>query len=377
MTRSISVGCNIRRSSSFASFWVILDGRTSFGSWTPVGQFSSPFLLFRRVSSSALIVKMDRLSVSISAFPAWKSDTCSPNWNMIACTLSIALNKLDAIALFFKPFPHSVSFDFQNSMLSIFHIHLSIGGHSATLVSGTMSTPVTSLLNRTVHQPDKTTLARDDCPLPFVVVSFLLSSNLATYSKRSLRLIVSFFMLNIKLLMTYWTICWSEHWLLIGKWIKCLWALVKVYSCGQANSSIFLSTQTLAPNCAKCHRIVILTSLQCLMSSTGWIENVKLHWGAKNWPFQHYGARRGRNDGYWIIYYYRGYWKPLEGFWGQMQQKSASSDSIMFATPLSLKLSWNPAQAVVQTQYNNWMDPHGLLSCFMSLTKMMSYQTER
>src|SRR5258708_11569907 len=122
---------------------------------------------------------------------------------MIACTLSIALNKSDAIALFFKPFPHSVSFDFQNSMLSIFCIHLSIGGHSATLVSGTVSTPVTSSLNRTVHQPDKTTLARDDCLLPFVVVSFLLSSNLATYSKRSLRLIVSFFMLNIELLMTY------------------------------------------------------------------------------------------------------------------------------------------------------------------------------
>src|SRR5260221_2534681 len=91
---------------------------------------------------------------------------------MIVCALSIALNKSDAIALFFKPFPHSVSFDFQNSMLSIFHIHSSIGGHSAMLVSGTMSTPVTSSLNRIVHQPDKTTLARDDCPSAFVVVSF-------------------------------------------------------------------------------------------------------------------------------------------------------------------------------------------------------------
>src|SRR5258708_26293796 len=119
---------------------------------------------------------------------------------MIACALSIALNKSDAIALFFKPFPHSVSFDFQNSMLSIFCIHSSIGGHSATLVSGTVSTPVTSSLNQTVHRPDKKTLARHDCPSPFVVDSFLFSSNLATYSKMSLQISVTVFMLNIQIL---------------------------------------------------------------------------------------------------------------------------------------------------------------------------------
>src|SRR5260370_39705435 len=103
--------------------------------------------------------------------------------------LSIGLNNSDAVVLCFGPFPHSVSFAFQNWASIMLHIHTSLGAHCAALVSGFTSTSSVSMssvsANLMVHQLDNVALSLDS-PLLFIVALVVLGSNLVTYPKESL-----------------------------------------------------------------------------------------------------------------------------------------------------------------------------------------------
>src|SRR5260370_40907254 len=91
---------------------------------------------------------------------------------------SIDLNNSDAMVLSFRPFPHVLSFAFQNWASPILDIHLSLGGQCTTLVSDfvltssvSMSSVLTSsaLANLMVHWLDNAAFVSHDSPLLFTV----------------------------------------------------------------------------------------------------------------------------------------------------------------------------------------------------------------
>ena len=174
------IACRIRR---WASRFVILDGKTLFGSGTPDGQLIRPFLLLRRVGRSALIVKMALLSVSIPAFPG--QNQMPVRGTEYVNLPSIDLNTSDAFLLSWSPFPHSASFSFQNWALSTLLIHVLSEGHCVALLSGFTSTSMASA-KLTVHQFDKTAFVSLDILSSLAAASDGLASNFSMYSKRSL-----------------------------------------------------------------------------------------------------------------------------------------------------------------------------------------------